>query len=402
MISLDEARAILIAALTAGSAETVDYSKACGRVLAEPLLAKRTQPPFDASAMDGYAIRSADLAQGPASFELTGESAAGARHYGDLRPGQAIRISTGAPMPNGADQVVMQERAKLDAGQVHLDDTCRPNSNVRKAGIDFEAGKLLLPAGTRLTPDAIGLAVGAGLTELTVHVRPRVGILSTGDELVEPGEATGPDQIINSISKALDGLVRQWGGEPVYLGIARDSPAAVRAKLDAAAGLDLLVTIGGASVGDHDHLRQVFNDAGGQLTFEKIAVKPGKPTWFGALGRLPILGLPGNPVSSLVMARLCLLPVLQRLTGQPPELDFGQARLGADLEENGSRENFVRAIRDPSNGTVAPLGNQDSSALSALSQADCLIRRAADAPAALAGGAVEILPLKTSRYDGWT
>lgn len=402
MISLDQARAILIEVLTAGPTETVDYTKACGRVLGEPLVAKRTQPPFDASAMDGYAIRSADLEQGPAGFELTGESAAGARHYGILQAGQAIRISTGAPMPDGADQVVIQERARLDSGRVHLDDTSRPNSNVRKAGADFSAGEILLPSGTRLTPDAIGLAVGSGLTMLTVHARPRVGILSTGDELVEPGEPSGPDQIINSISKALDGLVRQWGGEPVYLGIARDSPEAVRAKLDAAAGLDLLVTIGGASVGDHDHLRQVFHDAGGRLEFEKIAVKPGKPTWFGALGDVPVLGLPGNPVSSLVMARLCLLPALQRLTGQLPELEFGRARLGVELEENGSRENFVRAVRNVESGAVSPVSNQDSSALSALTLADCLIRRAANAPAALAGEVVEILPLKTSRFDGWT
>ena len=386
MISLDQARASLIAVLTAGPTETVGYAEACGRVLAGPLLAQRTQPPFDASAMDGYAIRSADLDQGANSFELSGESAAGARHHGKLLAGQAIRISTGAPMPQGADQVVMQERARLEGGRVSLDDTCRPGSNVRKAGIDFEAGTIILPAGTRLAPDAVGLVVGAGLTALTVHVRPKIGILSTGDELVEPGEHAGPDQIINSISRALDGLVRQWGGEPVYLGIARDNPEDVRSRLKAAAGLDLLVTIGGASVGDHDHLRQVFLDSGGKLEFEKIAVKPGKPTWFGALGALPVLGLPGNPVSSLVMARLCLLPALQRLTGQVVELDFGKARLGAELEENGARENFIRAVRDPSSGAVAPISNQDSSALSALTLADCLIRRAVNAPAAQARG----------------
>tara|TARA_R110000868_G_scaffold102358_1_gene281862 strand:+ start:1015 stop:2217 length:1203 start_codon:yes stop_codon:yes gene_type:complete len=400
MISLDEARASIIAALVAGPAERAGYAEACGRVLAEPLLAQRTQPPFDASAMDGYAVRSDDLKQGPNSFDLSGESAAGARHDGELLAGQAIRISTGAPMPQGADQVVMQERARPEAGRVVLDDTCRPGSNVRKAGIDFKAGSILLPAGTRLTPDAIGLAVGAGLTALMVHVRPRVGILSTGNELVEPGEPTGPDQIVNSIAWALDGLVRQWGGEPVYLGIARDNRDDVRSKLDMAAGLDLLVTIGGASVGDHDHLRQVFLESGGNLVFEKIAVKPGKPTWFGALGASPVLGLPGNPVSSLVMARLCLLPALQRLTGQAVELEFSKARLGADLTANGSRENFIRAVRDRSDGAVAPIGNQDSSALSALIMADCLIRRAADAPAALAGDTVEVLPLKTSRFDG--
>lgn len=399
MISLDDARATLVASLTAGQTETIGYAEACGRVLAEPLLAERTQPPFDASAMDGYAIHSAGLSQGAAVFDLSGESAAGSRHHGGVRAGQAIRISTGAPMPEGADQVVMQERAELDAGRVRLDDTCRPGSNVRKAGIDFKAGETLLPANTRLSPEAIGLAVGAGLTRLSVHTRPRVGILSTGDELVEPGEASGPDQIINSISRALDGLVRQWGGEPVYLGIARDDPEDVRAKLRSGSGLDLLVTIGGASVGDHDHLRQVFLDEGGALVFEKIAMKPGKPTWFGRLGSMPVLGLPGNPVSSLVMARLCLRPALQKLGGQHPELGFAQARLGVDLPGNGARENFIRAARDPSSGAVAPLGNQDSSALSVLVQADCLIRRPVNAPAASVGDKVEILPLKASGFD---
>lgn len=234
-----------------------------------------------------------------------------------------------------------------------------------------------------------------------VHVRPKVGILSTGNELVEPGEPTSPDQIINSISKALDGLMRQWGREPVYLGIASDNPKDVRSRLKAATGLDLLVTIGRASVGNHDHLGQVFLDCGGRPEFEKIAVKPSKSTWFGALDASPVLGLPGNPVSSLMMARLCLLPTLQRLMGQVVELEFGLARLGRQLAENGARENFIRTFRDPSSGAVAPIGNQDSSALSSLTQADCLIRRAANATAALAGDTVEVLPLKTSCFDGW-
>ena len=299
-------------------------------------------------------------------------------------------------MPGGADQVVMQERTERDGDIVRIDDTCRPGANVRKAGIDFTEGDILLPAGTRLTPDAVGLMVGASLTYANVFCRPKVGVLSTGNELVEPGQAAGPDQIINSISKAMDGLVRQWGGDPVYLGIARDDPADVRAKLDPSRDLDLIVTIGGASVGDHDHLRQVFSAESGALVFEKIAIKPGKPTWFGTLRNTPVLGLPGNPVSSLVMARLCLRPAMQILTGQTPDLNFAKARLGVSLPENGPRETFIRAQYDADEGTVAPLDNQDSSALSALVRSDCLIRRLSHAPVAHIGDEVQTLRL-TSR-----
>jgi molybdopterin molybdotransferase len=393
MITLDEARTRIVTALTNCGTETIGYTEACGRVLAHDLIAQRTQPPFDASAMDGYAVRSGDLAQGSTGFTLTGESAAGRRADQGVGEKQAMRISTGAPMPEGADQVVMQERATLDAGVLAFDDTSRPGANVRKAGIDFHSGDVLAVAGTSLSPDAIGLTVGAGLTELNVYRRPRVGILSTGNELVEPGEATGPDQIFNSISRALDGWVRLWGGEPVYLGIARDDPADVRAKLSSGAGLDLIVTLGGASVGDHDHLRRVFAEQGGQLDFEKIAVKPGKPTWFGKLGTSWFLGLPGNPVSSLVMARLCLRPALETLTGTSASLAFETAELGVSLRANGPRENFVRARFEPGTNRVLPLTNQDSSALSALVRANCLIRRPANAPDAQAGERVDCIKL---------
>tara|TARA_R110002073_G_scaffold3282_5_gene22139 strand:+ start:6152 stop:7345 length:1194 start_codon:yes stop_codon:yes gene_type:complete len=393
MISVEAARARIAAALLPMATEPCNLIEAPGRTLAEPVIAALTQPPFAASAMDGYAVQSADLGATPTRLSLQGESAAGHGFDLNLKPGHAIRISTGAPMPQAADQVVMQERAVRDGHQITLDDTPRPDSNVRAAGIDFNAGDILVPAGTVLSPDAVALAAGAGLTELIVHRRPRVGILSTGDELVEPGQALGPHQIVNSIAWGLDGLVRQWGGEPVYLGIARDSKADVRAKLEASQGLDLIVTIGGASVGDHDHLRQVFNAMGGQLAFGKIAVKPGKPSWFGRLGESAFLGLPGNPVSSLVMARLLLLPALAILCGRPESLEFTSVILGEDLPANGMRENFVRARIDRQTGRVHPLGNQDSSALSALVHSNALIRREVEAPAARAGEMTQILPL---------
>lgn len=393
MISVDAARARIAAILLPQPAEACTLVDAAGRTLATPLIAALTQPPFAASAMDGYAVNSHDLGTMPKRLSMQGESAAGHGFDLHLKASHAIRISTGAPMPQGADQVVMQERAVRDGTHITLDDTPRPASNVRAAGIDFNAGDILLPAGAVLSPDAVALAAGAGLTELSVHRRPRVGILSTGDELAEPGQALGAHQIVNSIAWGLDGLVRQWGGEPVYLGIARDSKTDVRAKLEAGQGLDLIITIGGASVGDHDHLRQVFNAMGGKLEFGRIAVKPGKPSWFGRLGETAFLGLPGNPVSSLVMARLLLRPALAILCGRPETLEFTTVTLGEDLPSNGMRETFVRARIDRQSGRVHPLGNQDSSALSALVRSDALIRREIESPAAKAGETVEILPL---------
>jgi molybdopterin molybdotransferase len=393
MRTVDEARALMLSTLKVVGTETIRYGDADGRVLASPVIAQRTQPPFAASAMDGFAVRSEDLGDAPIRLKLIGESAAGHSHTGCVAPGTAVHISTGAPIPAGADQVVIRERSVLEDDHITLDDTSRPNSNIRHAGIDFRQGDTLLPTGTRLTPDAIALVAGAGLVTLDVVRKPRIGILSTGDELVEPGEATGPDQIINSISKGMDGLIRAWGGTPIYLGIARDTPDAVKAKLEAGNGLDLVVTIGGASVGDHDHLRQVFASQGGALEFEKVAVKPGKPTWFGHLSDVPYLGLPGNPVSSLVIARLFLKSAIAALCGRSDLPVLHAAILGENLPANGAREVYIRGERDPVDGSVGPLKNQDSSALSALVRSTLLIRRCIDAPAAQSGDRVEILPL---------
>lgn len=393
MITVDEARATIIAALSPSGLQSIPCQNAVGRTLAAPLIAARTQPPFAASAMDGYAVRSEDLCDTPAVLHLQGEAAAGHAHPGCVAPGTAVRISTGAPVPAGADQVVIQENTSRDGDHLTLNDTPRPKSNIRSAGIDFFEGDTLLPTGTCLNPTAIALAVGAGIIQLVTYRRPRVGILSTGDELVEPGELTADSQIINSISRGLDGLIRQWGGEPVYLGIARDTPEAVADKLASAAGLDLLVTIGGASVGDHDHLRSTFASMGGTLLFEKVAVKPGKPTWFGKLNELPCLGLPGNPVSAFVTGRLFLSAAMASLCGRPHSIAFQNATLGADLDANGRREIYIRGARSPIDGSVAPLLKQDSSTLSALAQSDVLIRRDIDAPAAKTGDTVEVLPL---------
>ncbi|WP_417485738.1 gephyrin-like molybdotransferase Glp [Maricaulis sp.] len=393
MITLDTAIDILRARLTALGAETVPLSSGAGRTLAEGVSARRTQPPFHASAMDGYAVRASDLLRGETRLTLSGESAAGHASEQPLRAGETMRISTGAPVPAGADQVVIQENTRCEGSDIWLTDESKPGKNIRMAGTDFDAGTELLRAGDRITPAALSLAASSGATEFSVTRRPRVAILSTGDELVEPGDATRPDQIINSLAPAIAAMVNAWGGVPSYLGIARDDPADVRDKLGQLGSADLLVTIGGASVGDHDHLRAVFGEMGGQLAFEKIAVKPGKPTWFGQLDDTHTLGLPGNPVSAMVMARLCLKTALTCLLGGRDTPLFRPARLGVDLPANGARETFVRARLDAASGRVAPLSNQDSSAASALVASNCLIRRPANAPAAGCGDRTQILML---------
>jgi len=389
MISLAEAIQHVRASVPRFGTETVSLRDAFGRVLAEPVAARRTQPPFAASAMDGYAVRSSDLAGDRPQFRLAGESAAGHGSAHVLAAGEAMRISTGAPMPAGADQVVIQENSKFDGEHLFLSDTARPGANVRAAGIDFREGQRLLDAGQRLTPERISLAASGGFDALMMAKRPRVAILSTGDELVEPGGQTGPDQIINSLAPALEGLVLAWGGVPTYLGIARDTRADVEARLDAAREFDLLVTIGGASVGDHDHLRPAFDALGGRMVFEKIAAKPGKPTWFGWLDDCWCVGLPGNPVSALVMARLILKTALDAALGRADALVFETVTAGSDLPGNGSRETFIRAVERA--GQVRPLDNQDSSALFALVASNCLIRRPAQAGPVRSGEAVDIL-----------
>lgn len=392
MLTVDAALDAMLAALSPLAPVERPLADCAGAVLAEPLVAQCTQPPFAASAMDGYAVRSADLAAGPEALRLVGEAAAGHAFSRQVGPGEAVRISTGAPVPDGADQVVIQEKASREGDRVRLDDTSRPMANIRPAGTDFSRGDRLLEIGQRLSPEAVALAAAARVATLHIHPRPRVAILATGDELVEPGEPAGPSQIVNSVAPGLVELVRIWGGEPVYLGIARDRPEAVRDALRQGRDCDMTITVGGASVGGHDHLRAVFQADGGRFAFERIAARPGKPTWFGAMEGHPLLGLPGNPVSALVMARLFLRPALARLGGGAASAVFAQAPLAVALEANDWRETYLRATRDEA-GHVAPLPNQDSSALSALVQADCLIRRPSAAQAMAAGDRVEILPL---------
>lgn len=397
MISVEEARRRVLAGLEVLPAEQVVLTDALGRVLAEDLVARTTQPPAAVSAMDGWAVRAADVARVPARLNVAGYVAAGKHFDGTLRPGQAVRIFTGAPVPDGADAIVIQEDADHDGDVVTVREGVAAGRYVRPAGLDFRAGDVGARAGTLMGPRTIGLAAAMNVPWLKVRRRPRVAILPTGDEIVMPGEPIGRSQIVSSNALALAAFVRQMGGEPIDLGIARDDRASLSALAAAARGCDLLVTTGGASVGEHDLIRSVLGEAGLQLDFWQIAMRPGKPLMFGLLHGTPMLGLPGNPVSALVCAVLFLRPAMARLAGMD-DLAPGeeQAILGADLGANDRREDYLRATleRGPDGVQRAtPFSTQDSSNLSRLAAADCLVVRAPHAPPARRGDPVRIVPL---------
>lgn len=397
MIPVAEARARILEGVVPLPAELVGIGQALGRVLAEDVAARLTQPPADVSAMDGWAVRAADLATLPALLRRIGEAPAGRPFAGAVGPGEAVGIFTGAVMPAGADTVVLQEDCAEQAGMVTVREGGGPGRWVRPAGLDFRAGEVGLRAGRRLTVRDIALAAAMNVPWLKVRRRPRVAILATGDEVVMPGDPVGPGCIVSSNGLALAGLVETAGGVPVNLGIAPDDPDALKALLAGAAGTDLLVTTGGASVGEHDLMRQVLDGRGMRLDFWKIAMRPGKPLMFGRAGDTPVLGLPGNPVSTLVCGLLFMLPVLRVLQGLPPqEGPAPTARLSAPLGGNDRRQDYLRAtLSRAEDGTLlaTPFRQQDSSMLSRMAAADCLIVRPPHAPAAPTGTLVEIVPL---------
>jgi molybdopterin molybdotransferase len=394
-LTVEEARARMLADAALLGIEDVDLARALGRVLAAPVVADRDQPPFDASAMDGWAVRRADLAPG-ARFVAVGESAAGRAHPGPVAAGQAVRIFTGAPVPAGADLVVIQENAVRDGDHVTFTLGDAPAGNIRAAGGDFRAGDTLLAAGARLDAWRLSLAAAAGRAVLAVARRPRVVILATGDELVPPGATPAPDQIFESGSFSLAALVQGWGGQAVRLKAQADDLDAIARVVDGAEA-DLIVTVGGASVGDHDLVKPALATLGLDLRVQTIAVRPGKPTWFGRLGDgRRVLGLPGNPGSALVCAELFLRPLLAALTGADPVLPISAGVLAQPLPANGPREHWMRAARTvDADGrvVVTPFPDQDSSLIGVFSRADALILRPADAPAAAAGEVVDLLPL---------
>ncbi len=393
MLTVDEARSKILAALPVPQIRTVPLKDANGRLLAKPLAAKRTQPPTDMSAMDGYAVRADDCAAPPVTLPVIGESAAGKGFIGTLKAGQAVRIFTGASVPEGADAVVIQEDTEREGDQITINEAPTKGKNIRPKGQDFSEGDTPLDEGTRLTGFELALLAAMNHADVPIIRRPRVGLLATGNELVLPGTTPGPDQIIASNAIGLAALIEDWHGIPVDLGIQPDDLTTITMAIERAHELDILVTIGGASVGDHDYVQQALKDAGVSIDFWKVAMKPGKPLMFGTRDKQIVLGLPGNPVSALVTARLFLKPLINGFCGQSTMTEQTSAlTLTTDLKANGPRQDYIRATIN--GDQVTPLSVQDSAQLSAIARADGLIIRPPHADPAHKGDKVQTLLLR--------
>jgi len=379
--------------------EDAPLTEACGRVLADDVAALRTQPPADLSAMDGYAVRAADVASVPATLKIAGEVAAGHPFEGEVRAGQAARIFTGGMVPSGADTIVIQENTTRDGERVIVNSPSPAGRHIRRAGLDFRQGQVLLKRGRRLTDRDVMLAAAMSHPTVPLHRRPNVAVLGTGDELKAPGSALGPGEIVYSNGFALMALARSEGADVVDLGIVPDEVEATVAAIRKArqSGADILLTTGGASVGDYDLVQRGLKAEGLELSFWRVALRPGRPMMNGRLGGTAVLGLPGNPVSAYVCAFLFLVPLIRKLAGRsdlqaPPE----SAALGRDLPENDERADYLRAtLETRADGTsvATPVSVQDSSMMAALAKADCLLVREAFAPAAKAGDRCAILRL---------
>lgn len=396
LIPVEEARDRILKNVKPLPAEDVKLEQALGRVLAKPLKAVRNQPPFDASAMDGYAVVAADVAMAPATLKLIGLSAAGHGFKGRLKRAQCVRIFTGAPVPKGADAVVIQENTEAAGKDVKVLQPAKPAQNIRFAGLDFRRGDALLPAGLKLGARDIGLAAAANAPKLSLRRRPVVALIATGDELVLPGKSPRADQIVSSNSHALAAMAEHLGATVINFGIVPDNLRATERAIARAAKADILVTTGGASVGDHDYVQEALRNAGVKIDFWKIAMRPGKPFMYGRRKGQHVLGLPGNPVSALVCARLFLKPLIDALLGLPPGDDLIEARLGASMKENDSRQDYVRAtLIEAADGSrvATPFQKQDSSMQRTFREAQALIVRPPFAKVAGAGDVVKILRL---------
>ncbi|MCI0600596.1 MAG: molybdopterin molybdotransferase MoeA [Beijerinckiaceae bacterium] len=380
--------------------EAVPLERAAGRTLAKDLAARRTQPPKAVSAMDGYAVRACDAAELPVRLRQIGESTAGHGFSGSLGPKETVRIFTGAPVPDGCDTILIQEHARVEAGFVEPLDVVASGRHIRAKGIDFSEGDVLLSAGTRLGAPAIALAAAMNYAEVPVARRPRVAILSAGDELVRPGEPIGEDQIVATNSFAIAALAETAGGEAIDLGIAKDELSAIEQGISAAkaSGADLLVTLGGASVGEYDLVKPALARQGMELNFWKIAMRPGKPVIHGRLGPMIILGLPGNPVAAVVAGIVFLVPLIRALCGDPQagKDQIEPAILGKALRGNDSRQDYLRATLHQSESGLplaTPFEIQDSSLLKILAQSHCLVVREPHAQPASAGDHCRIIRL---------
>lgn len=393
LLPVEEARARILSNVKPLPPENVPLAQALGRVLAKPLSAKRDQPPFNSSAMDGYALGSEDNAT---ELTVIGTSAAGHAFNGKLKTGQAIRIFTGAPVPATADAVVIQENTTASGKIVTILQSARVGQNIRPRGLDFRKGEILLPASIRLNARDIGLAAAMNCDIVSVRKRPVVAVIATGDELVLPGKKPRADQIVSSNSNALVALAESFGAKVMNGGIVRDDLKATERAILKMASADIIVTTGGASVGDHDFIQLALKNTGVKIDFWKIALRPGKPFMYGRKGKQQVLGLPGNPVSALVCARLFLKPLLDCLQGLPVEEPATMARLGVAMPANDSRQDYVRArleISPDGSRTATPYGKQDSSMQRTFRDAHCLVIRPPNTPAASIGDLVPILNL---------
>lgn len=397
MISVEKALTHIFSLLNPTGHEEVPLAEATGRVLAQPVRAGRDQPPFSASSMDGYAIRTGDLKTG-AVLPVVGISAAGDRFAGTVDPGQAVRIYTGAPVPDGADHVVIQENvsrqgaADQAGGTITINDTGSPGDNIRPAGGDFRVGDVI-DAPRRLTPADLTLIAAMNHARVTVHKRPVVALLATGDELVMPGENPGPDQIIASNSFGIRSVLQAQGAECRLLPIARDNAESLSAAFRLAQDADLLVTSGGASVGDRDLVAPVAREHGLDLSFYKVAMRPGKPLMAGSMAGMTMIGLPGNPVSSMVCTHVFLRPSVDAMLGLPARaLSRQRMATAGPIAANGGREHYMRGHLGE-DGCVHVADRQDSSLMSVLSRSNCLVVRRPNAPAASPGDLVDVIPV---------
>jgi len=400
MIAVEDALKNVLAGVKQLGTEDISVADAQNRVLAADVISRLTQPPVAVSAMDGYAVRAEDVASVPATLTQIGESAAGSGFDGKIEAGQTTRIFTGAPVPEGADAIVIQEDTETAGDQITMIEAAPAGKYIRPAGLDFKTGDTLLSAGTRLNSRNIALAAAMNVPWIKVYRRPRVAILSTGDELVLPGEPVGPDQIISSNSIGMAAFVTANGGVPINLGIAKDDPDSLKEMLNSLSGADMLVTIGGASVGDHDLVKSVLGEEGLDITFSRVAMRPGKPLIFGQISGIPMLGLPGNPVSAGVTAALFLRPAINKMMGLGDSSHRTEtAILGRDLDSNDKRQDYLRSTLDiDANGalTAIPFDRQDSSMLARFAQAQCLVVRVPFAEPISAGERVEIIKLDGS------
>jgi molybdopterin molybdotransferase len=402
LLPVDEALARILKSAEPNGTEQVALSDAGGRVVATPVLAHFLQPPFDGSAMDGYALIAPNDISYPVEFDIIGESAAGNRFEGELGVGQAVRIFTGAPLPTGTDTIVIQEHTERSGNQLTVHEGIEPGRHIRRAGLDFSPGSIVIPSGRELDAAALSLAAASGNAKIGVLQKPKVAIIATGDELVPPGQTPGKDQIVASNSVGIAEIVRRAGGTPQDKGIIPDDPAKIEQAIadGLQSGIDILVTIGGASVGDRDFVHGALQKLGVNLDFWKIAMRPGKPLMYGHIEKngkiVHVIGLPGNPVSSLVCSLVFLRPLVAKLAGTSLDADIRPAKLGTALSANDHRRDYIRATIEsgPDGMLIAkPFPLQDSSMLSALVGSKALLIRNENAPEAAVGDDCRVLML---------